>query len=77
MYARHAAIPASMRCDCDSKPLNDNCHPDLLTTQALGEEGADHGVPRGLEAMAYVLIGVLRRIALNTQLAVDMRHGLS
>jgi hypothetical protein len=49
---------------------------DLLTTQALGEEGADRGVPGGLEAMAYVLIGVLRRIALNTQWAVDMRRDL-
>ena len=55
--------------------LNDSCHPDLLITQALGE-GADRDVPGRPEAMAYVLMGVLRRIALNTQLAVDMRHDL-
>ena len=59
-------IPASTRCDCDSKSLNDSCHPDLLT-----EEGADRGGPGGLEALAYVLTGVLRRIALtHTELAV-------
>jgi hypothetical protein len=71
MYARHAAIPASTRRDCDSKPLNDSCHPDLLTNASLGEEGADRGGPGGLEALAYVLTGVLQRIALtHSELAV-------